>query len=72
LALVEPSEPCEIETEGDDEPLEPDEELEEELEDELVGAELDGGGADADADGVADAAGVTDATAGVAEAAGAA
>jgi hypothetical protein len=64
LALVEPSEPCWIETEGDDEEL-----LEEE--EELVGAGAGAGadGCDADADGVAEAAGVTDAVAGVAEAA---
>jgi hypothetical protein len=68
LPPVAPSEPCEIETEGDEDEL-----LDEE--EELVGAGAGAGGADedcdADDDDVDEAAGVTDATTGVEEAAGA-
>lgn len=59
LALVAPSEPCEIETEGDDEDcVEP---LEEE---EVDGAGAGAAGCDTGADAAAVAVGVTEATAG--------
>jgi hypothetical protein len=63
LPPVDPSDPCWIETEGEDE------------DEELVGAGAGAGagavGCDVDGGGVDDAVGVTDATAGVAEEAGA-
>jgi hypothetical protein len=68
LALVEPSEPCEIETEGVDD----DELPEEELDGAGAGAGAGAEGCETAAEEVADEVGVADATTGVADTAGAA